>query len=252
MKRRRDDKLREEVKEDQAGSREFVVLPGDLVSLPAHAKIRLGAGLQQERNDLLATKCGVFRQTAGAHPKMTIENLQKRYIPAMEDLVIGTVIEKHPENYRIDIGTTHPARLNALAFEGATKRNRPNIQVGSLVYARVALCNKHMETELVCTSPHFKKDWVAGQSLFGELSGGYAFKCSLRLAAMLLDEDCHVLRVLGKFLPFELAIGANGMVWVNSTSAKNTVVISNMILASEFASNAAVEKLISQVMANMS
>lgn len=105
-----------------------------------------------------------------------------QYMPVAEDLVVGTVVDKHTENYRVDIGTAQPARLPALAFEGATKRNKPNLQVGALVYARVVSANKHMEAELACTSVHFKKEWVTGQSLFGELVGGYAFNCSLSLA----------------------------------------------------------------------
>ena len=75
-------------------------------------------------------------------------------------MVIGTVVEKHGEAYKVDIGTAQPAMLPAIAFEGATKRNRPNIPVGALVYCRVAIANKFMETELTCISVHFKKDWV--------------------------------------------------------------------------------------------
>lgn len=35
--------------------------------------------------------------------------------------------------YRVDIGSAHPATLDALAFEGATKRNKPNLKVGGVV-----------------------------------------------------------------------------------------------------------------------
>ena len=50
-------------------------------------------------------------------------------MPQVDDLVIGTVIEKHSESLRLDIGTSQPARLSTMSFEGATKRNRPNIPV---------------------------------------------------------------------------------------------------------------------------
>jgi hypothetical protein len=53
-----------------------------------------------------------------------------QYVPALEDMVIGTVTERHAESYKLDIGAAHPATLSATAFEGATKRNRPNILVG--------------------------------------------------------------------------------------------------------------------------
>lgn len=79
-----------------------------------------------------------------------------------------------------------------MAFEGATKRNKPNIAVGALVYARVVVANKHMEPELSCTSPHFKKEWVTGQSLFGELVNGYSFRVSLRLARTYIITHYHM------------------------------------------------------------
>ena len=36
-------------------------------------------------------------------------------------------------------------RLPVLAFEGATKRNRPNVQIGDVIYARVKFANKFVE-----------------------------------------------------------------------------------------------------------
>ena len=47
----------------------------------------------------------------------------------MEESVIGAILEKHGENYVVDIGGPFSAALPVLAFEGATRRNRPNLQV---------------------------------------------------------------------------------------------------------------------------
>lgn len=47
----------------------------------------------------------------------------------------------HFFNFRVDIGASQPASLSYLAFEGATKRNRPNINVGDIVYAKVGPIN---------------------------------------------------------------------------------------------------------------
>ena len=90
-------------------------------------------------------------------------------------MIIGIVTEKHAENFKIDLGAAQPATLSVLSFEGATKKNRPNFQVGSLVYARVILANKDMESELSCMSARNKAEG------YGELIGGYMFKCSISL-----------------------------------------------------------------------
>ena len=44
-------------------------------------------------------------------------------------MVIGIVKERHSEGFKIDIGSAFVGNLSALAFEGATKKNRPNLAV---------------------------------------------------------------------------------------------------------------------------
>lgn len=45
------------------------------------------------------------------------------------DRVIGTIVSKGSITARVDIGANDLATLNLLAFEGATKKNRPNMNV---------------------------------------------------------------------------------------------------------------------------
>jgi len=47
---------------------------------------------------------------------------QKKYVPAIEDMVIGIIREKHSDAFKVDIGCAFPASLSILAFEGATKK----------------------------------------------------------------------------------------------------------------------------------
>lgn len=52
-----------------------------------------------------------------------------QYIASPKDLVLGTIVNRHAEGYRVDIGSAQMASLDALAFEGATKRSKPNLKV---------------------------------------------------------------------------------------------------------------------------
>lgn len=56
-----------------------------------------------------------------------------QYVPVKGDHVIGIVTAKAGDVFRLDVGGSEPASLSYLAFEGATKRNRPNVQVGALL-----------------------------------------------------------------------------------------------------------------------
>ena len=43
--------------------------------------------------------------------------------------MIGIVTNRGSDSYKVDIGGAMPASLPNLSFEGATKKNKPNIQV---------------------------------------------------------------------------------------------------------------------------
>jgi exosome complex component RRP40 len=62
--------------------------------------------------------------------------LHGQYIPAAGEPVIGVIVARHAEGYRVDIGASQHAALDALAFEDATKRNKPNLKVRVHVYRR--------------------------------------------------------------------------------------------------------------------
>lgn len=126
---------------------------------------------------------------------------------------------------KIDIGSSELASLPTLAFEGATKKQKPDMQVGDALYAQVLSAHREMEPELVCVDSYGK----AGK--LGPLSNdGFVMNVKPYLAYRLLDPENHVLRKLGKKFPFETAVGMNGKIWIN---AKTTRDIFNVVRALE-------------------
>mmetsp|Transcript_15947 Transcript_15947/g.25879 ORF Transcript_15947/g.25879 Transcript_15947/m.25879 type:complete len:200 (-) Transcript_15947:5-604(-) len=144
--------------------------------------IKTGDGLHQLRDKVVVTQAGVlhFQQ-----PNIYwVEHYDHLYRPHLEDNVIGVVTDTFAEAYHVDIRCGSLAQLPTLAFDGASKRNRPTFEVGTLVYCRVAQVHKDMDPELSCMVVNGpKKDWMTGESLYGELKGGYVFNCSLGLAS---------------------------------------------------------------------
>ncbi len=61
------------------------------------------------------------------------------------------------------------------AFENATKRNKPNVDIGDLLYCRILTGNKDMEPELVCIDGSGKANGL------GVLKEGFMFKINLEL-----------------------------------------------------------------------
>eukprot|EP00291_Cryptomonas_curvata_P000715 CAMPEP_0172180550 /NCGR_PEP_ID=MMETSP1050-20130122/17298_1 /TAXON_ID=233186 /ORGANISM="Cryptomonas curvata, Strain CCAP979/52" /LENGTH=219 /DNA_ID=CAMNT_0012853681 /DNA_START=208 /DNA_END=865 /DNA_ORIENTATION=+ len=184
-----------------------------------------------------------MRQSGGG-VRAWVDSNSKRYIPCVEDMVIGVVTDKHGEEYRLDIRSCSSGLLPVLAFEGATKRSRPRLEVGALVYCRVTSALKDMEPELSCVSLTSNKGWMTGGAVFGELSGGHMFETSIGYARSLLLPDCPVVNCLGQHVPFEMAASANGRVWVKSDSVAKTVLLVNAILNAEYLPPPQVEALV--------
>ncbi|GBG31634.1 Exosome complex component rrp40 [Hondaea fermentalgiana] len=206
-------------------------------------QVRTGSGLHQLRDKVVVTQAGVlhFEQ-----PNIYwVEHYDHLYRPRLEDNVIAVVTETYAESYHMDMRCGSMAQLPTLAFDGASKRNRPTYKVGTLVYARVAQVHKDMDPELSCmvlSGP--KKDWMTGESLYGELKGGYVFTCSLGLANRLLDERCAILPTIASHVPYEVAVGANGMIWINARRSEEIALICNAVKACEFLPDAQVPALI--------
>ncbi|KAJ3176116.1 Exosome component 3 [Geranomyces variabilis] len=252
--------------QSQPNAARKILIPGDRIPLVPDAahqskegplKVRVGPGLQQEQGDLVAVKAGVLKQAGGS--KYWMDGSQKRYVPAASDPVLGTVTARQGESFRVDIGSAHPAALSILAFEGATRRNRPNLDVGSLVYCRLSVANKDMEPELECVDPATGK---AGG--YGELKGGFVVKCSLRMARgyvnacspwnrrlvlitlnySLLNPKNPIVTILAESISFELAVGLNGRVWINAKSCAEVIAVAKVIQACDGAAASDINKLI--------
>lgn len=125
-----------------------------------------------------------------------------RYLPREGDMVVGVVTDKHAEQFNLDIRAPFLAKLPVLAFEGATKANRPHLAVGTLVYCRVVCADRGAEPEVTCQCEGDSRSWVTGAGPFGELKKGYVFEVSVGYAEALLSLDCAVINELGKHIAY--------------------------------------------------
>lgn len=90
----------------------------------------------------------------------------KRYMPRIGDGVIGIIADKTGDYYTVNIFSGHPCLMSRLAFDGATKRNKPELNRGDLVYAHITTTKYDSDTEITCHAlwgP--KKDWSTGEAV---------------------------------------------------------------------------------------
>lgn len=209
-----------------------VVLPGNDVS---HIVFKgenckksdktVGPGLKTIDDRVIVCNSGVLR---GKGDKMFwVEFHKKKYIPTRDDVVIGTVAAKTSEMYKVDIGATELAALPYLAFTNATKKNRPDIKLGNVVAAKVKMATPYMESEITCVE-------YANSILLGPLENGFLITVSLNYSLKLRKSHSKLLYSLGQYVPFEIVVGANGKIWINSHSVRTTIALGSAILKAEY------------------
>lgn len=233
-----------------------VVLPGDDVTdrvLEAHndpkgRAPKLGVGLRYDAHtQRIKAVCAGRLEQHRNNKTWFVQQNTKRYTPAMEDRVVVIVEDRIGSDgvggdlYRMNMGGPHPAQLSNLSFEGASKRNKPMLQPGTLLYARISTLYRNgiMDPVLSCQIGSrdvgvARKDWMTNEGTYGELKGGTVQRVSLGLARELLRPKNVVLAELAHHkLAFEVAVGVNGFVWVHSHHPEHTILIQNAIRNSE-------------------
>ena len=214
-----------------------MLFPGDPVDVAAYLNgvtikgkpvetIRLGPGLSTGLNhDTVVCKSAgdIIYKPPNKFWLKTPNHV--RYIPRLGDLVIGRVVTKTGDYLKVDIGTPHPAILNFDGgFEAATRRNRPNLVVGSLLLGRVTQASRYREAELVCVDANGKAGGL------GEIPKSImVFKLPIPQCWELQRPDCPLLTLLGKHLSFEIVIGANGWFGIDSEDVSLTLAIRDAI-----------------------
>ncbi|PVV01227.1 hypothetical protein BB560_004364 [Smittium megazygosporum] len=200
----------------------------------------LGPGLFEKNSKILSFAAGNI--ATNFKDTIWVNYNKKRYIPEVSESIIGTVVARTAEGYKVDIGSAQPANLNGLSFENATKRNRPNLSVGTIVYAKVVLSNKYIEPEIECFNRNTGK-----ADGYGELEDGFVIKASLGYCFKLFKGTALILELLGNHIAYELAVGLNGFVWVKAGSPETTILVANAIKNAEHLSESDCALMVKQL-----
>lgn len=217
---------------------EMRVIPGMDVTAAVMQKlngpgkcIEVGNGLRLQRGKrILSTCAGTLLHRAPSHFYVYEKN-RKQYYPANGDQVVGIIEERGGDFYRVNIFHGIPAIMSRLAFDGATKRNRPELRKGDVIYCRVICAQPDMDVELTCASSAggSKKDWSSGEALYQNLGEGLLCHTSISFAENLLQPECPFLHRLGAKLSYEMAIGVNGAIWINAKSVAEIIMVKNIV-----------------------
>lgn len=265
------------------------VLPGEnvtkwIVEPDPKIVVKLGTGLRWESSPsrgaanptVYATVAGQLTQSKSSNHTFFVQSVADdgRYQPLLHDRVVGVVEDRFGSDgaggdlYRIHIGAGHTATLSNLAFEGATKRNKPSLKPGQVLYARVAAVHVHLELELSCQLGPLdmgqgmtRRDWMTDEGCYGILQGGTVLRVAHDWTRRdLLPSQQHVVwRELAAAaaaknnsttttLAGEVAVGANGWIWMHAASSSATVMLYNILRNAPVLTEAQTRAMVRQIL----
>jgi exosome complex RNA-binding protein Rrp4 len=185
------------IADNSFGLERLVTFPGEDVSPVlkcSTTEVVLGHGLSLCSGHVLTSVAGKLRH--GAPLRFSTETDSKYYSPSVGDNVVAVIEDKLGDFYILNIFTGGTATMSRLAFDGATKRNKPELKRGDVVYARVVLVDRNCDVELSCLAPVGpKKDWSSGEAVRPFLI--ILSKCKLMVRCFILVvcrfmENCQV------------------------------------------------------------
>lgn len=200
-----------------------MLLPGDELVFEQTKPVVIGPGVycDPRTQELKPVNAGIqVVKESGKRQMVYVDYDSKRYTPSVGDLVVGVITNGFSDSYRVSLSSfSNSVSLSYMAFPNASKKNRPTLKVGDLVYARVCSAEKELEAEIECV------DSTTGESAgLGLLEGGMIVEVSLGFARrMLFDEEFPLLLLLSKHTQFEVAIGVNGKIWIKCEEVRDTM-----------------------------
>ncbi|CCW66637.1 unnamed protein product [Phytomonas sp. Hart1] len=219
----------------------LAVRPGAIVAIEGNLRC-LNEPFHPEPERILVSEicAAVDRRSYPSHPHIPCYSIQspaaRRYVWKEGDPVVATILRRvGSQGYQCHIDGHYVAYLDALAFDGATKKSRPRLEEGDIVYAYVhnrmsdegkgaARVENLSEVQLSCAAAEvglIPNDWTTGKSVFGQLRGGRVLTLPLPYVHGLMTAPpvdsipaSHLISAIGARVPFEICTGANGRVWV--------------------------------------
>lgn len=193
------------------------VIPGDSLPLNEEVSTAIGPGIYKnpKTQEIIPSSAGeLINKINKRHTNqlLYIESRSKRYTPKLNDFVVGVITGTAGEAYKVSLQDfSNTVLLSMMGFPNASKKNRPNLKIGQVVYARVSQDIPEIDVEIECIDPTTGKE--GGFGLLDE--SGYVFLINLNFAnELLFNAESPVLQKLADKCKFEIAVGLNGKIWL--------------------------------------
>jgi len=198
---------------DSGHARREVVTPGELIG---GKNDRPGFGAFAEGDNIYACLLGIKSTERGY---VGVIRLSGRYMPARDDFVIGTVEDRGPSHWLVNINAPYPAALHPAETPwqvdfGDTGRF---LDVGDTILANVLSVDEIKRIQLTMQDRDARR-----------LTGGQLIAVSSSKVARLIGKRGSMIAMLKDYTRCRMLVGQNGQIWMDG-SPEDMVIASRAI-----------------------
>lgn len=163
-----------------------IVVPGELVT---DKKKNIGQHVFVREGKIYSDCLGLVNDEANY---ASVVPLQGKYMPEMDDLVVGIVVSEGFSGYTVDINSFYPSFLNK-------KELREQLKPGSIISAKISSKNELNEVNLSNVRVFY---------------GGETISVSSVKVPRIIGREGSMLNVLKQGTGSSLLVGRNGRIWI--------------------------------------
>ena len=197
-----------------------IVVPGQ--ELAEGMEYLPSSGTYRDQNKIISNKLGVVSVNKNI---IKVIPLTGRYMPKVDDVVIGRVLEIGFYGWSVDIGSAYPATLSirdATEFIDKEEDLTKYYDYGDIIAARVNKVTRYKSIDITTKGPGLRK-----------LIGGKVIEVTPSKVPRMIGKQGSMISMIKDYTGCNLLVGQNGIVWVKGTSLEKENLVTKMIMKIE-------------------
>jgi len=197
-----------------------IVVPGQ--ELAEGMEYLPSSGTYRDQNKIISNKLGVVSVNKNI---IRVIPLTGRYMPKVDDVVIGRVLEIGFYGWSVDIGSAYPATLSirdATEFIDKEEDLTKYYDYGDIIAARVNKVTRYKSIDITTKGPGLRK-----------LIGGKVIEVTPSKVPRMIGKQGSMISMIKDYTGCNLLVGQNGKVWVKGTSLEKENLVTKMIMKIE-------------------
>lgn len=192
--------MRSEEESDTIELRRELVLPGELLEVK---NLKPGIGTFYENGKVYASLLGIKKERAGY---INVIPLAGKYIPRIDDAVVGMVIDIGPSHWLVDINSPYPATLhvNEVLWRVEFGDTAKYLNVKDVILAQILSVDEVKRVQVTMKESSLRR-----------LTEGQIVEISHSKVPRVIGKKGSMISMIKNYTGCRIFVGQNGRIWLH-------------------------------------